>query len=119
MEGIFMKIGALPNHFLRLYIFLLPLLLLISVTFLSPPVYAESGSGRDKTIKAAARVTRHIEKMREKTKMQKPRTALGVRQLTDIEVSQIEQKLENGTMRPKEACSHCHTNGRDNKPKRR
>ena len=109
---------TLAKHFLRLSIFLLTLLLLISLT-MSPPVYADPGSDGDKINKAAYRVTRHIEKMRQKTKMQGPRTALGVRQITDVEVSQIEQKLEKGTMRPKEACSHCHTKGRDSKPKGR
>jgi hypothetical protein len=86
---------------------------------LSSPVYADSDSDGDKINRAAARVTRHIEKMRDKTKMQGPRTALGVRQLSEVEASIIEQKLENGTMRPKEACSHCHTNGRKSKPKGR
>ena len=105
----------LVKYFLRLSVFLLSLLLSISVTM--DPVYADSDG--DKINKAAYRVTRHIEKMRQKTKMHGPRTALGVRQITDEEVSLIEQKLENGTMRPKEACSHCHTNGRDSKHKGR
>ena len=99
---------TLAKYLLELSIFLLSLLLLTSVTMC--PVYADSESHGDKMNKAAYRVTTHMEKMRQNTKMQGPRTALEVRQITDVEVSQIEQQLQDGTMRPKEACSHCHTN---------
>ena len=78
---------TLVKYFLRLSIFLFSLLLLISLTM--GTVYADSGSDGDKINKAAYRVTRHMEKMRQKTKMQGPRTDLGVRQITDVEVSLI------------------------------
>ena len=113
-----MEKNVLAKYFLRLSIFLLPLVLLITVT-MNLPVYADSNSGGEKINKAAAWVTRHMDKMRQETKKLGLRTDLGVKQITDVEVSQIEQKLENGSMRPKEACSHCHSKGRDSKPKGR
>ena len=89
----------LSKCFLKSTTFLLSMLVLISLKM--SPIYAELNSDNDKSDKAAARVSSHMEKMKQKCP--------GI----NGKKKQIEEKLNNGTMRPEDACSHCHTKGRD------
>jgi hypothetical protein len=66
---------------------------MISVT---GTVLAKTDIDGNKIDKATAKVTRHMDKMKQKCP--------GI----DGKKKQIEQKLRNGTIRPKDACSHCH-----------
>jgi hypothetical protein len=101
-EAIFMENKVLAKYFSKSTKFLAYLLVLISLT--TTPVYAELVSDNDKSDRAAARVTRHMDKMKQKCP--------GM----DEKKKQIEEKLRNGTMRPKEACSHCHIKERGSRP---
>lgn len=83
------------KHSFKLTTFLLSVL--VSVSFTMSPVHGKSDSDKDKIDKATARVSRHMEKMKQKC----PRI--------NEKKKQVEEKLKNGTMSPHEACSRCHT----------
>jgi len=94
---------------LRSSIFWLTLLVWISFSVAaSVPAQSDSGGGK---INKAAMVTRHMQMMRQRVTVQGRQTGLEARTITDQEVTQVEEALRNGTMRPKEACSHCHVPG--------
>lgn len=86
---------AWTKRFRQLSTLLLSLLLLISLTM--SPVLAKMKSGGKNIDKTTARVTKHMEKMRQKCPG-----------IEEKKIRQVEEKLRNGTIRPKDACSHCH-----------
>ena len=73
------------------------LLMVISLT--TDPVSAKNVSNRDEGDKATARISRHMEKMQEKS----PQIA--------EKKKEVEEKLKSGAITPKKACSHCHVSG--------
>ena len=74
-------------------------LVVISLTF--TPVFAKMDENKQakKADKAAARVMRHMEKMKEKCPA------------IDGKKKQVEEELGNGTVTPRGSCSRCHEEG--------
>ena len=93
---------TLGKNCMRLFIILVSLLMSVSLTV--NPAYAVNGySDRDET-DPKARVTSHMEKMREKF------PGIGEK------ARQTEEKLRGGIMSPKESCSNCHIKGQGSRP---
>lgn len=93
---------TLVKYYLKLSTLLFSLILLVFLAM--GTVLAQMDLDGNKIDKTTAKVTRHMDKMKQKYP--------GI----DGKKKQIEQKLRNGTMRPKDACSHCHIKGRSSGP---
>ena len=88
----------LVNRVLKLCVLFVSLLLFMSLTMSS--MYADSGSSGDKIDMTMEMVRTHMETMRQKFP--------GIHE----KVQQTEERLKAGVVSPKDACSNCHTKGR-------
>lgn len=90
---------SLAKYFRGLCVFSLCALLLTVITLTFQPVSAKMDSAKNKNDKAAAKVIKHMEKMKEKCPE------------IDGKKKEIEEKFNNGTETPHGACAHCHIPG--------
>ena len=96
---------TLAKHLWKLSTFLPCLLLLVALTV--TPLYAFAASNGDKIDMTINMIRIHVEKV----KQGNPAIS-GI----DEKVRQTEEKLREGTISPRQACSNCHTKGQGSGP---